>query len=661
MINFIGENSLLQPLLDAALSSITQTQDANTVIERHLRVQEGLRAAMSFMDLMVIPYLNEIDDGCVQDIWSSEAHAIIFGVDILIDTLIEQIKASHPVSRLFARYTYRRLSLAAEVRVIRESVFPGGRCRSLAGRLRPLSKTWYKIIHLPPTGVVEDHKPCTFLHCRRNDQQEKTYKTQHTDTCLGCASLRSDPKALVTAVSLDKIPLIDCSFSPRKGWSIRVIQGDLSFRYTAISHVWTGGLGSSQNALPECQVSRLWKMINDLPDMQAMNVEHIGDHEDDDFSEKLVRLMESALNLLRPRKRLYFWLDTLCVPLEKGLRLRAIKSMAQIYAAAQTVLVLDPHLQQLPDIRVTEPIFFTHLIVSPWMSRSWPLQEGSVAANLAVRLRDRSVFLTRRHQKRLLRVSVQLTDCLSEKRLYQNPTYTAVWNALACRGTKERADLDGIFAALLNLDQGEILKLQEHERMKAIISTQNSIPLTLLCLPKDKDAIHHSWIPRFPDTSSELVCLYDHHGVLIKKADGFLLSISADSSTFGIWVQNAAVPRGKFVLKDSHNEMYYRISIDAQAPTVASPKSPSSLFLLTYDRVTGSSWYRGSHLEILVDEETTTRLKFISSFSWGDVGIVSSVDQVLEGHRFLKLGSDTHETLLVAGKSHPLKMPATFY
>ena len=98
MINFIGENSLLQPLLDAALSSITQKQDANTVIERHLRVQEGLRAAMSFMNLMVIPYLNEIDDGSVQDIWSSEAHAIIFGVDILIDTLIEQIK--HPIQSL---------------------------------------------------------------------------------------------------------------------------------------------------------------------------------------------------------------------------------------------------------------------------------------------------------------------------------------------------------------------------------------------------------------------------------------------------------------------------------------------------------------------------------------------------------------------------------
>ena len=46
-----------------------------------------------------------------------------------------------------------------------------------------------------------------------------------------------------------------------------------------------------------------------------------------------------------------FWLDTLCIPVAKEhipQRLKAIESMAQLYAGARKVLVLDPYLQLLP-------------------------------------------------------------------------------------------------------------------------------------------------------------------------------------------------------------------------------------------------------------------------------------------------------------------------
>ena len=654
MINFTEKYSLLQPILDEASSRYSRQQDFDIVAEHQFRFQQFLQAAMSFMDSVAIPYLNHVDDRTVTDVWSSEPHAIVFGIDILIDILLEQVETFHPLSRLLSTYTYCRLSLAAEVRVIRESVFQRGRCQSLVGRFHPLSKAWHRIILLPHTGVVEDHSACSLLHCRVNDVDEKTYETQHTNSCSGCAHIHSDPQDIITAISTHKIPLVHCSLDDSQDLRIRIVEGDLDFQYTAISHVWTGGLGNlSENSLPRCQISRLRTMIQDLPDMQVMNVQHIGQSDGNTLSEKLVRLVESAWNVLRSRKTVYFWLDTLCIPLNEEYRQKAIATMAQIYAAAETVLVLDSHMQQLLHVEATDPILATHLTVSPWMSRSWPLQEGAVASNLAIRLKDQTVFLTRDQQRRLLHVSLHLTDCLFENRLSQNPSYKAVWNALACRGTTKRGDLDGIFAALLNLDSGEILELPKTERMKAIISTQKSIPLTLLCQPREKDEVaNNTWIPPFPDTSTALVLLDDFHGSLIAEHDGFSLAISDDSLTFGILVQDSTLPQQDFIVKDSYNESYYGLFVDIKPSNIKTPTLTHGLFVLTFDRVTGSLKYRGSQFEILSNDHATTKLKFITSCVWEHYSGADPGHPVLVGSRFTELGNPSHKVLLVEGRSN---------
>ena len=143
--------------------------------------------------------------------------------------------------------------------------------------------------------------------------------------------------------------------------------------------------------------------------------------------------------------------------------------MAQIYAGAETVLALDPHMQPLRDMQATDPMDVGKLASAG----------GCCCFKSRCTLEESSSVPHQVSQKSLLRVSLQLTDCLFENRLSRNLTYIAVWNSLACRGTTKRADLDGIFAALLNLDPGKLFgasKYRPHGFNSALDSTHAALP-----------------------------------------------------------------------------------------------------------------------------------------------------------------------------------------
>ena len=154
-----------------------------------------------------------------------------------------------------------RPSLASEVRVVRDTVNQTGRCPSLAGRLRPSSKAWLDILLLPPTGVSQNHSMCRILHCQLNDVKKDEYQVRHAESCSGCELQSADQPALVTAINGDRIPLVSCFLDSNAILRFKIVEGDLNFKYTAISHVWTGGLGNyERNALPSCQLAYLWSI-----------------------------------------------------------------------------------------------------------------------------------------------------------------------------------------------------------------------------------------------------------------------------------------------------------------------------------------------------------------------------------------------------------------
>ena len=234
-----------------------------------------------------------------------------------------------------------------------------------------------------------------------------------------------------------------------------------------------------------------------------------------DPSNKILKYMIRSRSAFRDGFSTLFWLDTLCIPVGESLemyRQKAIDSMAQIYAGANKVLVLDPELQNIPSGRGFPSIDMVknHIHISPWMSRSWPLQEGAMALSLFFRLQNSSVALAKAQAEQIVLPGVRLLDMRPDIYGIIDPALSFVepgskklaeiWNGLIRRETTQESDLQGILAALLDPSAEEILSLPEHERMKAILRTQTQIPLALLFEHEDSDDDHHqaSWCPRFP-------------------------------------------------------------------------------------------------------------------------------------------------------------------
>ncbi|KAL3426809.1 hypothetical protein PVAG01_00318 [Phlyctema vagabunda] len=122
------------------------------------------------------------------------------------------------------------------------------------------------------------------------------------------------------------------------------IQLKTSYRYVAISHVWSDGLGNPhRNSLHSCQIGRIQRMVNDLYPGETESVP--------------------------------FWLDTLCVPLDPETRKLAISGMKQVYEQADRVLILDSDLIDAPyDMDIYETVM--RVATCTWSTRLWTLQEA---------------------------------------------------------------------------------------------------------------------------------------------------------------------------------------------------------------------------------------------------------------------------------------------
>ena len=95
----------------------------------------------------------------------------------------------------------------------------------------------------------------------------------------------------------------------------------------------------------------------------------------------------------KAERRIYFWLDTLCIPTGdetdnprvKELRMKAIKHITPIFNGTQVVLVLDSELARLgPEHyddhgRVHNEVLAARVLATKWMQRAWTLEEGSLA------------------------------------------------------------------------------------------------------------------------------------------------------------------------------------------------------------------------------------------------------------------------------------------
>lgn len=193
------------------------------------------------------------------------------------------------------------------------------------------------------------HRDCDDNACTANNIDESTYITRHCLEGCSCAHLGepgTSSQSITQVLHDGGIPVIHVESHVTDGtdgvrFSTRDSEG---VPYVAISHVWSDGLGNPhQNTLPQCQLLRLQDYVNQLYDESLWPVS--------------------------------FWIDTICVPLDRQYRSLAIQRMASTYAGADKVLVLDAWLLQagLDSMREWNML---KIMASTWAQRVWTLQEA---------------------------------------------------------------------------------------------------------------------------------------------------------------------------------------------------------------------------------------------------------------------------------------------
>lgn len=129
--------------------------------------------------------------------------------------------------------------------------------------------------------------------------------------------------------------------------------------FVAISHVRMAGLGNgTRNSLPLCQAAEIQSLVDEIATKPDGN---------------------------------FFWIDTLCIPVEPGLKKLALQPICDIFAGAAAVIIIDPPLYQHNFGSFEEALI--QIRYSNWKSRVWTLREGFVAKRLFFRFANRFISL----------------------------------------------------------------------------------------------------------------------------------------------------------------------------------------------------------------------------------------------------------------------------
>lgn len=483
-----------------------------------------------------------------------------------------------------ARFTYDRMVEA-------------GWCRKQATHLAAYTVIGaHYLAALPRKYIGAGHEKCTPNVCIAYNVDEKLYAVAHTSEDCRCKLHEPEiSKVIIQIIKKGGIPLISISLTPGGDPRLRVLGAFPDVQYTAISHVWIGGLGNfSQNQLPRCQLLRIHSLLKNL---KTYKLKHRGFSNLASKSENWLFAKRSriftVLNIIKSflicfyRRRnpqssdlevtsiqdeapVIFWIDTLCIPVgleNASLKARAISKMDLVYAGARDVLVLDPELQQISIGGLSQEQVSAHILCSPWMTRCWTLQESRLSSNWYAQLAD-GIFDPRSAHIRLMNdlgsytASKEKFDdlgCLKYEvfvdwyyrqfhkhnhselglTIKVNDPFHIEWNNLAERSTTKKEDIPCILANMLGLSAGELLELPYEERMKAILCTQTTLPLELLFKPGSRiQDLDNRWVPSHPEEHVNKSLGYlrvTSNGLLFDhttaRFEGFLVSSSTPPPT----------------------------------------------------------------------------------------------------------------------------------
>lgn len=228
------------------------------------------------------------------------------------------------------------------------------------------SVLWWLLSSMFEDLSTKSHHECDEKACiayRVSD--ESAYPIQHVNGCNGnCDTLHPDMDKIAIIYKSGGFPVIIAEKSKESNPSSTYLFGigrsdplDASaILYTAFSHVWADGFGSTcEQGMPMCQVEFLADAASSVQQTQ------------------------SGINA--------FWIDSICIPKDEQLRRKAIETMASVYKSAASVIVLDRTLQKC-SINSSPEELLLRIHTSPWMNRVWTYQEGVLASKLYFKMSD---------------------------------------------------------------------------------------------------------------------------------------------------------------------------------------------------------------------------------------------------------------------------------
>lgn len=239
----------------------------------------------------------------------------------------------------------------AAARSLRVSMLRAGWCPFRLKRLCLVanSSTLYYLMSLPPNmspGI--SHRDCSGDRCTANTVNETSYMTRHANMGCTCQPVGTPNDEMLSIIREGGVPLISYLRVPSGRFQLRYVKASSTTRYTAISHVWSDGLGNPlSNTLPQCQLQSL---THNLETLQAIE------------TGKLEQFFGPTT-----KTPTLFWMDTLCVPVGNRnvlLRNKAIGQMDRVFAASERMLVLDHELQQINHIATSNDQILANVLSS---------------------------------------------------------------------------------------------------------------------------------------------------------------------------------------------------------------------------------------------------------------------------------------------------------
>ncbi|KAH7304228.1 hypothetical protein B0I35DRAFT_151502 [Stachybotrys elegans] len=384
------------------------------------------------------------------------------------------------------------------------------RAQQMCSTFRPRTCNYLSFI------TRQDVHPGGHTHCKGKPRciafniDESTYSMSHSGNCndeVNCTSVCIPTEDVNRFIEDGCIPLV--SINASGDLDPKLVPFDANQGYTAISHVWSDGLGNpNDNSLMECQLLSLRDSVLLARCRSPVTI----------WTRLGATLGHKPYFPLHERSdRLLLWIDSLCIPArhstseEKRFKAKAIKLIVAVFAGANRIAIREAGLQRQSCRVADDPIPALELLgfvtASKWTERAWTMEESCVATIQSVEMRNGAVLLPslsalRRldwgcdFERKLEGVILQNLRRAFDFSLYGRQKsifypgayrekaearfFASVWNDLSQRTMTKEHDGPIILANLMDMNTTELLKAPKCERLPLVIRNCYVLPLSLL-------------------------------------------------------------------------------------------------------------------------------------------------------------------------------------